>query len=326
MIYKTASLFAGIGGICLGFKQANSTVSWANEFDDYACKTYLYNNSTTNLIQKDIKLIQDFNEFENISILTAGFPCQPFSIAGPQGGFSDPRGTLFYDILRCIDQISPRAFLLENVRNLINHDNGNTISVIKNELETREYGLYIFVLSAHEYANIPQSRVRTFIIGFKNDSDFNNFNLFDKIPLTKTVSSCLGPDADGSFKGSYIYTKEFKYYDLIKNAIVKKNTLYQWRRSYVRENKSNLCPTLTANMCKDLHSVPIIFDGQNIRRITPKECLRFQGFPEEFNFPDTVPLKQQYKQVGNSVVVPLIKRLAESIILAMSLTDSNQTL
>lgn len=164
-----------------------------------------------------------------------------------------------------------------------------------------------------DYANIPQNRERIFIVCFdKNQVDENiDFTFPQKIKLTKTIQDCI----DYSLTDEKLfYTEKMSHYDELVKEIVSKKTIYQWRRQYVRENKSNVCPTLTANMGTGGHNVPLILTDKGIRKLSPKECLNFQGFPENFIFPDNIPNSAKYKQAGNSVVVPLIYEVCKSIV------------
>ena len=171
---KVASLFAGIGGICYGFKQAGAKIVWANEIDRDACKTYRYNFGDSYLVEGDIKNIGP-NDIPDIDILNGGFPCQAFSIAGYQKGFNDERGNLFFEIVRIIKVKKPRAILLENVKNLETHDNGNTFKVIKNELEKLGYHVHHKVLNTMDYGNVPQNRERIYIVGFLSKKSLWSF-------------------------------------------------------------------------------------------------------------------------------------------------------
>ena len=206
--YKVGSLFAGVGGICLGFKNAKTKKSkykllWANEIDEYACETYKTNFNHT-LLEGDIKKIlhpeyinnKDGDEYkkyvnlhemilkEPIDVLNGGFPCQAFSIAGEQKGFEDERGNLFLNIIDLIEQLGkkfykPRILFLENVKNLKSHDKGRTYEVIKKKLEETGYTIYEKVLNTMEYSELPQNRERIYIIGFLNEEDAKKFNLFN---------------------------------------------------------------------------------------------------------------------------------------------------
>ncbi len=311
---KVASLFAGIGGICYGFKQAGAEIVWANEIDKDACKTYRHNFGGKYLAEGDIKEVNP-EDIPDIDILNGGFPCQAFSVAGYRKGFDDERGNLFFEITRILEVKRPRAILLENVKNLEGHDHGNTFKVIKEQLELLGYHVHHKVLNTMEYGNVPQHRERIYIVGFLSKEAYDKFRFPDKIPLTKTIHNIIDV-SDKKPLGLY-YTNS-KYYPELKQTMTNKNTVYQWRRVYCRENKSNVCPTLTANMGTGGHNVPLIIDDYDIRKLTPEECVGFQGFPSEFSFPDDISNASKYKQAGNSVSVPVIRRIAENMVKALS--------
>lgn len=311
---KVASLFAGIGGICYGFKQAGAKIVWANELDKDACKTYRHNFGDKYLVEGDIKEI-DPNTIPDIDILNGGFPCQAFSVAGYRKGFDDERGNLFFEITRILEVKKPKAILLENVKNLEGHDHGNTFKVIKEQLELLGYYVHHKVLNTMEYGNVPQNRERLYIVGFLSKEAFDKFKYPDEIPLSKTIHDII--DVTDK-KPLGLYYENSKYYPELVKTMTKKDTVYQWRRVYCRENKNNVCPTLTANMGTGGHNVPLILDDFGIRKLTPEECVGFQGFPKEFSFPSDIGNASKYKQAGNSVSVPVVKRIAENMIKAMS--------
>lgn len=316
---RVASLFAGIGGICYGFKQAknkifNCDIVWANEIDKDACKTYRKNFGDKYLIEEDIRKIS-VKDIPDIDILNGGFPCQAFSIAGYQKGFKDERGNLFFEIIRILKAKKPKIVFLENVRNLESHDNGNTFKVIISELEKLGYYVHHKVLNTMEYGNIPQTRERIYIIGFLSKDAFNKFKYPKPIKLDKTIRNII--DFTDK-KDDKLYYEGHKYYSELKRTMKNKNTIYQWRRVYCRENKNNVCPTLTANMGTGGHNVPLILDNYGIRKLTPEECVGFQGFPKKFRFPNDISNASKYKQAGNSVSVPVIKRIVEQILKAIS--------
>ena len=311
---KVASLFAGIGGICYGFKQAGAKIVWANEIDKDACKTYRHNFGDKYLVEGDIKEI-DPSTIPDIDILNGGFPCQAFSVAGYRKGFDDERGNLFFEITRILEVKKPKAILLENVKNLEGHDHGNTFKVIKEQLELLGYHVHHKVLNTMEYGNVPQNRERIYIVGFLSKEAYDKFTYPEEIPLTKNIHDII--DVTDK-KPLGLYYENSKYYPELVKIMTKKDTVYQWRRVYCRENKSNVCPTLTANMGTGGHNVPLILDDFGIRKLTPEECVGFQGFPEEFSFPSDIGNASKYKQAGNSVSVPVIKRIAENMIKAMS--------
>jgi DNA (cytosine-5)-methyltransferase 1 len=310
-------LFAGIGGIKLGFEKNGFTSVFSNDFDAY-CKTTFDHNFSENFKANTELYLRDILDvpseiFPKFDLLTGGFPCQPFSIAGYRKGFKDKgRGDLFYAIIRILNDRKPKAFLLENVKNLKTHDKGNTLKLIYEELENLGYYIKDAVLNTMEYGNLPQNRERIYIVGFLSKNDFNQFHFPKKIKLTKTINDCLISD---KVEEKYYYNGK-PLYEKIKKDVINRDTIYQWRRKYVRENKSNVCPTLTANMGTGGHNVPIIKDDYGIRKLTPRECANLQGFPKEYILPEIAD-SQLYKQLGNSVSIPVIERIAKQIKKAM---------
>lgn len=378
-IFKVGSLFAGVGGICLGFQNAKTENSkykllWANEIDEYACETYKTNFNHT-LLEGDIKKIlhpeyinnKDGEEYkkyvelhekilaEPIDILNGGFPCQAFSIAGEQKGFDDERGNLFLNIIDLIEQLGkkhykPRVLFLENVKNLKSHDKKRTYAVIKTKLEEAGYTIFEKVLNTMEYSELPQNRERIYIIGFLNKEDAEKFELFNdkniekfKKKITKKeriekIKEVINYNLTKEENEKYFYTKEKypKYFvsdDGCKeleektriNLTEQINELYEFyqcrRGMYVRKNMSGVCPTLTANMGTGGHNVPLIKTKYGIRKLTPKETFKLQGFPVDNGYvlptafkKRQYPDSQLYKQAGNAVSVPIIQLLATEIL------------
>ena len=314
--YKLASLFAGIGGIDLGFEQAGFVPVWANEIDPAAAITFRANHKAE-LVVDDICNIKA-KDIPTVSVLAGGFPCQAFSIAGYKKGFKDTRGTLFFEIIRLLQEFKeqgrlPEVVFLENVKNLYTHDNGNTWRSIKKELEDVGYFVTEKVLNTCEYGNIPQNRERIYIIGFLDERKRDSFQWSQPVKLTNTIDKVV--DWNCKVDSRLYYTKDMKCYPLLENNIKNKHSIYQFRRVYVRENKSGVCPALTANMGEGGHNVPLIVDNHgNIRKLTPAECLQLQGFPKNFIIPKELPNSKIYKQAGNSVSVAVIKRLADEIL------------
>ena len=316
-----SGFFAGVGGIEIGFRQAGFDIVWSNEIDEKASKTFRKNHSNL-LITDDIHNISS-DSVPDTDIIVGGFPCQAFSVAGYRKGFEDERGEVFFQLARIISQKLPRVIFIENVKNLVGHDNGNTYKVIRETLESYGYHLKTMVLNACEYGNIPQNRERIYIIGFLNEEDFDNFKQISPINLTVKISDIV--DYNAKVDDKFYYTEQnCSFYNLLKEGVTNKDTVYQWRRKYIRENKSNLCPTLTANMGTGGHNVPIVLTKYGIRKLTPKECFMFQGYPESFVLPDDVAQSHLYKQAGNSVVIPVIYRLASEIRKALKKTDKNK--
>ncbi|BDR57453.1 DNA cytosine methyltransferase [Xylocopilactobacillus apis] len=320
---KIISLFAGVGGIDLGFSMTNKFETiYANEFDKYAQETFAQNYSKKILDRRDIHSVET-KDIPDADIVIAGFPCQPFSIAGYRKGLSDERGDLFFETLRVIKAKQPKVVFLENVKNLVTHDHGNTFKVIREFLVHAGYFVKWKVLNAKDYGNIPQNRERIYVVGFKDRKSFEKFEFPTPVKLIKPLSDII--EYDKTVDEKYYY-KEGKqpFYNKLAEEMQNPDSVYQWRRIYVRENKNGVIPTLTANMGTGGHNVPLILtsDGR-IRKLTPRETFNAQGFPKSFKLPKIAD-SHLYKQAGNSVVVPLIKRIADSIY--MALTDEDMSL
>lgn len=312
MFYKCASFFAGVGGIDIGFTESgNFKIVYANEIDTNAAKTYEVN-FKLKVDLRDIKNVKP-EEVPKFDVLLAGFPCQAFSVAGRRQGFDDEkgRGTLFFELIKFIKSKKPKVVFLENVKNLVSHDNGNTFRVIYELLKDCGYEIKYSVLNAKEYGNIPQNRERIYIVAFKNKTWYQRFEFPTPIPLTKSINDLLTKE---KVDAKYYYTKDnCSFYNKLLSNVKNTNTIYQWRRKYVRENKSNVCPTLTANMGMGGHNVPIVKTKYGFRKLTPHECFNFQGFPKTFKLPKNMVQTHLYKQAGNSVVVSVISRIATNI-------------
>jgi len=232
--------------------------------------------------------------------------CQPFSIAGKKEGFNDERSNVFWKILKIIDHHRPRCIVLENVKNLVSHDEGNTFEVIKNSLTTRGYHLYFRVLDTSKISGIPQHRERIYIVGLLNP--IQGFDLeFEEIPK-RNISDFLQTNV----MAKYYYVNSCSIWNELVTNVTKFNTCYQYRRYYVRENMSGECPTLTANMGTGGHNVPIIKDVIGIRKLTPRECFNFQGFPSTYILPNISDC-HLYKLAGNAVSVPVVKLIADRL-------------
>ena len=304
-------LFAGIGGFRLAMQEFGGKCVFSSEFNPNAQKTYSLNFGEVpfgDITKDSTKSIIP----ASFDVLCGGFPCQAFSIAGYRKGFEDTRGTLFFDVADIIKKHKPKVAYLENVRNLEGHDNGRTFEVICNTLKELGYTVYHKVLNASEYANIPQHRERILIVAFNNKKvpNHSRFSFPDPIDLTKTIHDCIDTDRK---EEKYYYREGQIYYPQLVKDMTNPDTVYQWRRVYCRGNKSNLCPTLTANMGGGGHNVPLILTKDGIRKFTPKECLNFMGFPPSYSFPETISESAKYMQAGNSVVVPMMTRVAKKI-------------
>lgn len=303
---RVCSLFCGIGGIDLAFAKAGHEIVWANDVDKYACMTYRYNFPNTFLVEGDIHSI-DKNEIPNFDILTAGFPCQPFSVCGKQKGFFDERGNLFFEIGKVIDAKHPKIIFLENVANLVEHDYGKTFNVIHNELAGRGYFIRYLVGDACDYG-VPQHRTRTYIIAFSSEHSCSCFTFPEKKSLGKQLSDII--DREKRADEKYYYLPGTPKYKKLNRFITDDKQIYRFSDYGIQKSKAGISFTLKANMGTYYDRVPIIKDQFGIRNITPSECLTLQGFPKSFVFPNFVPEQEQYKQAGNTVCVPLISSMA----------------
>jgi len=336
------SLFAGIGGIDQGFRDAGFEVVAANEFDENAAKSYRANQPDSEA--KESLLVEDITnarkvsgskilassklEKGELSVLAGGFPCQPFSIAGHKRGFEDDRGNVFWDIIRLARDLQPKVIFLENVRNLKSHDSGNTFETIKAALEGKRskpgspsiklsgkntYRVETRILNSVNFG-VPQNRERIYIIAIRKDI-LGNVHLPSEnqkiVPEIEPLENYI--DFDSKNIDQKYFIDRYPFHEIAKKSITEVGSIYQWRRHYVRKNQSGVCPTLTANMGMGGHNVPLILTRANrIRKLTPDECLKLMGF-RNFIRPEAMPDHAVYKQAGNSVVVPVIRHLAETI-------------
>lgn len=302
---RVCSLFCGIGGIDLVFIKAGHEIVWANDMDKYACMTYRYNFPNTPLIEGDIRSI-DKKDIPDFDILTAGFPCQPFSVCGKQKGFSDERGNLFFEIGKVIDEKHPSVVFLENVANLTEHDKGKTFNVIHNELAGRGYFIRYLIADACDYG-VPQHRTRTYIVAFTDRNACERFTFPEKVLLEKRITDVI--DVSVKADDKYYYSPESTKYRRLSEFISDEKQLYRFADYGIQSSKDGISFTLKANMGTYYDRVPIIKDNVGIRNITPSECLALQGFQKGFTFPSTVPEREQYKQAGNTVCVKVIEKL-----------------
>ena len=307
-----ASFFAGVGGIDKGFESSGFKTIYANEIDKYATTTFEANFN----LKVDCRDIRDVKnkEIPKFDIMLAGFPCQPFSLAGYRQGFDDEkgRGTLFLELERIFISKKPKIIFLENVKNLVGHDGGNTFRIILDKLSKAGYYVKYQVMNGMDYGNVPQNRERIYIVAFRNKKLFQKFTFPNPIELTNKLENVIyyHEKVDDKY---YYKAKKCKFHEKLQQEMRRQDTVYQWRRIYVRENKSNVCPTLTANMGTGGHNVPLILSDNGIRKLIPRECFNLQGFDKEFILPSNVSDTRLYMQAGNSVVVSVIDRIAEQI-------------
>lgn len=309
--FKLVDLFAGTGAFSLAFENTHRVNTI---FVNDCCKNSekIYNtNFRTRLTLNDINEI-DIETIPHMDILTAGFPCQPFSIAGRREGFNDPRSNVFWTIINIIERHHPKVVLFENVKNLQTHDKGITFRTITNELTRLNYLYKYKILNTCKYSNIPQNRERIYIVCFSNQEQYDRFEFPTEINERLTINDMLEQNIDAK----YYYTDNSSIWNKLVSDVtenVNTNTVYQYRRYYVRKNKNNVCPTLTANMGTGGHNVPIIKDNNGIRKLTPRECFNLQGFPRSYRLP-IMSDASLYKLAGNAVSYPVVKNIAQKII------------
>ena len=304
-------LFAGIGGMRIAFESAGGKCVYTNEWNKFSQKTYFDNFG--DMPDGDITKV-DAQTIPNHDVLVAGFPCQPFSIAGVSKknslgratGFEDKtQGTLFFDVCRIIKAKRPKAFMLENVKNLCSHDKGNTFRVIQESLDELDYEIFYKVLDGQNF--VPQHRERILIVGF----DRQRFNLpidfkFEINPVEPkpTIKDILEKKPDSK------YTLSDKLWSYLQ-AYAAKHKAAGNGFGYGIAPLNGVSRTLSARYYKDGSEILIAQRNKNPRRLTPRECARLQGFPDSFKI--TVTDGQAYKQFGNSVVVPLMANVAKLI-------------
>lgn len=338
--FKFIDLFAGIGGIRLGFESLGGQCVFTSEWNKFAQKTYFENfpQTTDHIFAGDITLVHE-KDIPDFDVLLAGFPCQPFSIAGvskknslgKKHGFEDKtQGTLFFDVARIIKEKQPQAFLLENVKNLLSHDKGNTFKVIRETLENElNYKIDFRVIDGQHF--VPQHRERIIIVGFRDHSNFS----FDSLKLPGKgkikMSSILHPQ-DGKEEAEFPYTLGNDAHVNDKYTLTPR--LWEYLQEYKEKHRkagngfgfglvdeNSVSRTLSARYHKDGSEILISQgDFKRPRRLTPRECARLMGFPDDFKIP--VSDTQAYRQFGNSVVVPVMHEIAKEMIKHLKLKNT----
>lgn len=318
---RILDLFAGTGAFSLAFhSSSNNKVKYitamANDYEKASGTIYKENFPQENFVLRDINTI-DVSSIPTHDIMCCGFPCQPFSIAGYKEGFKDERSNVFWKILEILKYHKPGIIILENVKNLTTHDNKNTYLTITTKLEELGYKLRAKVLDTSRITCVPQHRERIYIVGFLDEKHYSRFSMdFPDVEVDKISTLLEKTEIDEK----YYYTDRFVVYNTIREGVTKdisENVLYQLRRQYVRENKSNLCPTMTANMGGGGHNVPILRDLTGIRKLTPRECFNLQGFPADYRLPETLSDSVLYKLAGNAISVPVVKIIVQRLTMTM---------
>lgn len=328
---RMVDLCAGTGAFSIAFQSCGVRPVFANDMSVTAVRQYelnLRNHPITagNLLEIDVATIPAHD------ILTAGFPCQPFSVAGEKNGFEDSRSNVFFKILEIIQVHRPACVLLENVKGILTHDPfpsgnrddnatvpdclrgfkrvGRTITTIVQSLEKERYGVQVALFNTSVVTGIPQHRERVFVIAFLDQKCTIQLDVSaqPKRPVTDFLDSTIAP--------KYYYspsTCKREIYEQIAGTVKEPGTVYQYRRTAVRENKSAECPTLTANMGAGGHNVPLVRDAHGVRKLTPRECFRLQGFPDTYLLSRVLSEGSLYKLAGNAVTLPVVRMLAQRI-------------
>jgi len=320
-MYKAIDLFAGIGGIRLGFDQAFQNeikTVFVSEWDDKAVETYRANfNSNVNIVG-DITTVDEKNIPEH-DILLAGFPCQAFSLAGRKKGFEDARGTLFFDVARIVKYHKPKVVFCENVKNLVNHDRGRTFKIIKNILEELGYRVFYKVLNSKDFG-VPQNRERIYIVAFRTDIAPLSFSFPDSSGTSTFIKDIIEEhEVSSKYYLSTTYLESLRRH---KERHMSKGNGFGYE---IRDNDSVAGSIVCGGMGRERNLIvdnrltdfkPVTHikgevNKEFIRKMTPREWARLQGFPDKFKF--VVADTHLYKQFGNSVTVPVIKAIAEKI-------------
>lgn len=322
--YTFIDLFAGIGGLRLAMESAGAKCVYSNEWNKFSCQTYEANFHEAP--EGDITKV-DAKDIPDHDILVGGFPCQPFSIAGVSKkrslgratGFEDEtQGTLFFDICRILSAKRPRAFFLENVKNLTSHDHGNTFRVIQESLDNLDYEISYRVLDAQYY--VPQHRERIVIVGFDRKR-YGKVSPFDfDLPRPShqpVIADILEPQVSDK------YTLSDKLWSYLQDYAARQHARGNGF-GYGIARPDGIARTLSARYYKDGSEILIEQEGKNPRRLTPRECARLQGFPDSFIIP--VSDTQAYRQFGNSVAVPLMSQVAKRLVATLGRLDDGRDL
>lgn len=311
---KAIDLFAGIGGMRLGFEQAGFEIVYSNDVDSQACHTY--RNNFGEIDEKDIRLV-DTKSLPDFDVLLAGFPCQPFSMIGKRDGLNDPRGQLFNEVVRFLNDRKPRAFVLENVRNLLRHNKGETYKFIKSALENAGDGYTVFenILDSQNFG-VPQHRQRAYIVGIKNPH--REFSFPEK--NSKSGKKMLAEVLEKKVPEKYYLSQRY-YEGLLKHK--ERHTIKGSGFGCEVLDPQGISNTLVCgNMGRERNLIqdkPVSINKWGIRKLTERECARLQGFPDWFKIP--VSTTQAYKQFGNAVSVPVAKEMARKLKLYLRQQD-----
>ena len=316
-------LFSGMGGLASGLAEAGFEIAWASDIDRYACEVFRHRFPGVKVIQKDVReLSKQSDKLENVDVLAAGFPCQSFSLAGNRKGFADSRGETFFEIPRLLEEFAmeqrPKLVVLENVPNLLHGGELEWFDEVRRKLRSVGYWFRqesCWIVNVKEATSIPQDRERLFMVAaLRSHFSYNPFippdnNLQNNV---RRLEKIIDRSQQGASE-AYL-SPENRYYKMIDEKISKGESdqnIFQLRRSYVREKRNGLCPTLTANMGKGGHNVPFVKDDWGIRKLNVKEVAKLQGFDLRKRLFPEIPEKDQYRLLGNAVCVELAYLVGE---------------
>lgn len=311
---RLADFYAGVGGFSTAFSNLGVSTVYAID-SSKECKITFDANHTIQCTCQDIQTLQinPTNDVPTMDILTAGFNCQPFSVAGERKGFEDSRTNSLWVMFDIIKEKKPKCVFFENVKGLLTHNNGQSFNVILEKLRDAGYNkIFHELLNTSTHTDIPQNRERLFIVAFHNNYSTNieKFEFPKPILYNRSINEFLQDDS--IIPEKYFYTEKSKIYSELRDNIVD-DAVYQYRRGIVRRNQSGVVPTLVATMGTGGHNVPIIKTNRGIRKLTPRECFNFQGYDETFILPNLAD-SHLYKQAGNGVTMTLVRKIAEEIV------------
>ena len=324
MKYTAGSLFCGVGGFCFGFEQAGFKTLWANDIDAEAIATYRKNFPNVETICEDIRTLNESDhQLASVDVLHAGFPCQSFSQAGNRLGFKDERGLLFFEIIKLLKRMGknkPKILVFENSPYLAIGDAGMWFEIVRKEIQRAGYWFNdpnAVVIDTRKNAGLPQRRERLFMVATSRDYfDYNPF----KGPIPKKDIKHLTDLLDiGVVDDDFYFLSEDNKYGAWISGEARKHDdvrLFQLRKFELRPQQYGMCPTLTANMGQGGHNVPFLLDNKRLRKLTERECLRLQGFPEKFKWAELAHTAK-YRLIGNAVSPPVARILADFVKLTL---------
>jgi len=308
---KYIDLCAGTGCFSYVLQNYGAECVLANDYDKNSKKIYETNFPNHNFIYDDLNNINN-DDIPEFDIVCVGFSCQPFSIAGNRRGFEDERSSVLIKTLDIIKDKNPKIAIFENVKNFLTHDNGNSLKFLLDKLKDMNYYVKYKLLDTSKLTEIPQHRERVYFIAFKEKVKFDKFNFDFEIKEKKNINEFL----ENNIQDKYYYTENSNIYNKLLDTNmdnINTNKVYQYRRTFVRENKNNCVPTLTANMGTGGHNVPIIKNNNGIRKLTPRECFNFQGFPQNYILPSNMSDGVLYKLAGNAVTMKIVELIIHQL-------------